>query len=117
MEHPPLALKSSPNSTQFDQIQVNSSKFNHGKNDHCISGKAFARRWTQIDADREKKSPSSASICVICGPFRIRLRLCRAVIFAVNSSWVPACSGGIFATFAHLRGNSTQIPFHEPFTH
>jgi len=26
-----------------------------------------ARRLTQIDADREKKSPASACICVICG--------------------------------------------------
>jgi hypothetical protein len=26
--------------------------------------KAFARRWTQINADTEKKSSSSASICV-----------------------------------------------------
>jgi hypothetical protein len=33
--------------------------------------------------------------------------------FAVNSFLVAACHAGIFA---HLRGNSIQVPPHEPFT-
>jgi hypothetical protein len=35
------------------------------------------------------------------------------VFFAVNSFLVAPCRAGIFA---HLCGNSIQIPFHEPFT-
>jgi len=41
----------------------------------------IARRLTQIDADTEKKTSSSASICVICGqmPFSPNVLWCNSL--------------------------------------